>query len=241
MDITSYLLGKQAGGGGVTPSGTINITSNGIVDVTDYASADVNVSSGTDLSDYFETEITSNVTPYSFRIIKKVPIIHIANGVTSIEHLLANDSYNAFITPEPIKITGGSNVTSLWGAFSYTVNQLDLTELNTSNVTTMRSCFSYAFNNPNIPFRTLDLSTWDTSKVTDINYMFSYCKGLSFIDMRTFEFTNIADNEGIFGSTANYGVPNDCEIIVKDQTQKNWVTTNYSRLTNVKTAAEYEA
>ncbi len=46
MDLFSYLLGKKAGGGGVTPTGTINITENGTVDVTNYATANVSVSGG---------------------------------------------------------------------------------------------------------------------------------------------------------------------------------------------------
>lgn len=45
MDLFSYLMGKQAGGG-ITPTGTINITENGTVDVTNYATANVNVSGG---------------------------------------------------------------------------------------------------------------------------------------------------------------------------------------------------
>lgn len=44
MDLLSYLLGKSKGsGGGITPTGTINITENGTYDVTNYASAEVEI------------------------------------------------------------------------------------------------------------------------------------------------------------------------------------------------------
>ena len=32
-----------------------------------------------------------------------------------------------------------------------------------------------------------------------------------------------------------------CLIIVKDDTQRTWITSKFSKLTNIKTIAEYEA
>jgi hypothetical protein len=36
------------------------------------------------------------------------------------------------------------------------------------------------------------------------------------------------------------GVPSNCLIIVKDSTQKTWLQSKFSNLTNIKTVAEYE-
>lgn len=66
MDATSYLLGKKAGGGGITPSGTISITSNGEKDVTNYATANVNVQPDLESKSVTITEnTTTTITPTS--------------------------------------------------------------------------------------------------------------------------------------------------------------------------------
>lgn len=69
------------------------------------------------------------------------------------------------------------------------------------------------------------------------NNMFNGCTNLTKIDIRGLKLDgNIYSYNGMFN-----GVPNDCEIIVKDDTAKTWVTSKFTNLTNVKTAAEYEA
>lgn len=89
-------------------------------------------------------------------------------------------------------------------------------------------------------FTELDLSMLTATNITKTNYMFGYCTALTKLDMRNLEFNNVTSSTNMFGSSASYGVPDNCLIIVKDQTQKTWITTNFSRLTNVQTVAEYE-
>jgi hypothetical protein len=111
MDVTSYLLGKQAGGGGGTPTlqdKSITITENGTTSVTADAGYDglgevditTNVSGGADLSEYFNTIIdnTFSITnPSMAFLIKKLPPLTINTedcgtlfrnvGVAKIENL----------------------------------------------------------------------------------------------------------------------------------------------------------
>ena len=85
-----------------------------------------------------------------------------------------------------------------------------------------------------------DYAYTQNSRVTTSS-MFSSCTSLKKIDMRSFTFDKVHTHTNMFGTTASNGVPNNCLIIVKDATQKSWINTNYSRLTNVQTVAEYEA
>ena len=79
----------------------------------------------------------------------------------------------------------------------------------------------------------LNLSNFNTSKVTDASYMFANCERLMSLDIRNFNFSNIGTYTNMFT-----GIPNNCLIIVADNTAKRWITTKFTQLTNVKTVAE---
>jgi surface protein len=114
-----------------------------------------------------------------------------------------------------------------------------LTSLNVSNWTMdVVTNTSNMFNSCKSLTR-LDLSSWTTPALTNVKNMFYNCTSLTYLDLRNASFSKVT-------STSYYtdmftGVPADCEIIVKDDTQKSWITARFTTLTNVKTVAELEA
>ena len=109
------------------------------------------------------------------------------------------------------------------------LTSLDLSGLlDTSEVTSMSSMF-----NSCEQLTQLNLSGCYTTKVTNMNSMFAYCKKLKKLDIRNFTFDKVTNNQTMFSS-----VPNSCEIIVKSDTEKQWVLARRSDFTNVKTVAE---
>lgn len=119
-----------------------------------------------------------------------------------------------------------SNVTSMNGMFvkCYALKELDLSNFNTSKVTDMLNMFQYCTS-----LTKLNISSFDTSNVTNMNSMFSYNSKLTYIDMRNMTFgSNL-----LYANSMFYTVPNNATIYVKSNTEKTWLNTNYSSLTNV--------
>ena len=162
-----------------------------------------------------------------------------------------------------ISLLDTSNITSMYSMFSYCtkVTNLDLSGFNTSQVTDMTFMFQGCSQ-----LTSVDVSGFDTSNVTSMVRMFENCHKLTsldlssfhtpnltacakmfnsdvsttcelmHIDMRNFDFTNVTLYTDMFTN-----VKTNCEIIVKDNTAKEWITSRFTTLTNVKTVAEYEA
>lgn len=111
------------------------------------------------------------------------------------------------------------------------LTSLILGNLDTSNITTLFYAFA---SNDVLP--SLDLSSLDFSNVTNMYGAFSWDEGLKFLDVRTINFSKVTSYTDML-----YKVPTSCEIIVADDTQKQWFASKFGSYGNVKTVAEYEA
>ena len=71
-----------------------------------------------------------------------------------------------------------------------------------------------------------------TAPSTSFERMF-YGTGRTEVDLSGIDFTNVTSYSFMFSN-----VPTDCEIIVKDDAARTWITEKFSTLTNIKTVAE---
>lgn len=119
-----------------------------------------------------------------------------------------------------------SKVTYMSSMFDHcdALTSLNVSGFNTSKVTDMLNMFQYCTS-----LTKLNISSFDTSNVTNMNSMFSYNSKLTYIDMRNMTFgSNL-----LYANSMFYTVPNNATIYVKSNTEKTWLNTNYSSLTNV--------
>ena len=220
----------------VEPSGSLDIVANGEYDVKNYEKAVVNVEGASG--------------PYTPR-----QISFYNYGGSNLDYEVANlDTINM----TRFNVAGWGILESCAG-----ITSLDLSHWNTSNVTIMNSLFAH-----DAKLTTLNVNGWDTSKVTTMAYMFYGCQKMArldlsswytpnltntsnmfynggvnaweHLDIRNFDFSKVTNSSNMFGS-ASYHFRANCEIIVKDETAKQWILGVRSDLSNVKTVAEYEA
>lgn len=158
------------------------------------------------------------------------------NSVKTCESMFNGIGYGSSTPSErilPIIIMGddfGPNITSAQYMF-YTcyIGKLDLPGLRLPKCSNMNYMFEdiryiTEINVPNL------LST-GSPKINDMFASTAFTK----LDIRSFDFTLVSQWTGAFETRHA-----DALIIVKDQTQKDWLTTNFSFLNNVQTVAEYE-
>lgn len=182
----------------------------------------LNLNSVTDASYMFRSSFSSSqgkiILPNMFK-------------VTNMTNFCAGSS-NVQVKEVDISNAGSSSagVGRLDNAFykCVAVTNINLTNVNVANVTN----FSQAFSSCKL-LTTLDLSSFNPTNATNLQSMFNGCNALMHLDMRNFDFTKATSYGYVF-----QGIPVDCEIIVKDETNKEWVLARRSDFTNVKTVAE---
>lgn len=181
MDVTSYLLGKQAGGGGSTPTlqnKSVTITENGTTNVTADSGYDglsevevtTNVSGGGG-EEYFLSQIDESGSSIVKHLIKNIPDFTITTTSTNPFSAVFDGYYNLLSLP---------NIT--WSVRSETNKPRN------NCAYLARDCRSIT----SIP------STYDFSEVTNAVQMFESCRSLRNITQS--DFSKVTDATGLFRS-----------------------------------------
>ena len=103
------------------------------------------------------------------------------------------------------------------------LTQINFKNIPLRNITNMQQTFERCY-----LLTELDLSMFTGENVINITYLFSDCTSLMNINLSNFEFTNITQYTSAFRN-----VPDNCYILCKDETNKNWITTKFTNLSNV--------
>lgn len=141
------------------------------------------------------------------------------NGCSNLKTVKANDLNTSKIT-DIGQIFGGNSE----------LEEIDLSNWDTSNLEKINAMFYMCKK-----LKRIDLKSWVAPKLTTMNQAFFYCSSLEYLDIRNFNFDNVTNSTMAF-----MGLPKNCLIIVKGDTEKAWVKAKESSLTNIKTVAELE-
>ena len=180
----------------------------------------------------FNTSNVKNMTSM-FERCKALTSLDVSSFNTSkVTYMISMFRDCKYLTNLDLSSFNTSNVTNMQNMFygCSSLTNLDLSSFNTSNVTNMTNMFSYCSS-----LTSLDLSSFNTSKTTNMSYLFDDCTKLKNLNISNFDFTNVTIYTNMF-----YSVPNDCYILVKDATAKDWITSKFTNLTNIHYVGEIE-
>lgn len=211
----------------------------------------------TDGSQYTDLDLssfdTSNVTTMSgmFYGCSKLTNVNLANFDTKNVVKLTN-LFNGCSAIENINLSSfdTSNVTKMYAMFGNCENlkNVNLKNFDTSKVTDMEAMF---FNCKSLS--KIDLSNFNTSSVERLKRMFVNCELLTELDLSNFKTENLLNVETMFSGckllkkidmrnatfdkVQNYNymldtLPSDVTIIVKDDTQKEWLSSKFPERAN---------
>ena len=153
----------SAGGGGITPTGTISITQNGTVDVTNYASANVSVSA----QDITISSGTSSLAGF-YAVIPQIPVLKLTG--TSCTYMFYGYKGTSIPTLDDSGLQSKIKSLSYMFSLSNTIQRVDLTSLDLSEVNNM----SYTFNGCNA-ISYIDISNIDVTQLSSRGNMFNNC------------------------------------------------------------------
>ena len=119
-----------------------------------------------------------------------------------------------------------NNVTNAGGMFKSCGNlkKLDLSSFTMPNCTDTTWMFGVA-----TKIEEINLSNFEVQEGTNVTQMFYYCQSLKKLDIRKLELTKTVGDNAFFMNP----VPTSCEIIVKNEAEKQWFAEHHPTYTNI--------
>lgn len=250
LNKSAKLLFKALGtyAGKIEMNGIENLDTSEVTDMS-YMFTDGSQYTDLDLSSFDTSNVTTmsgmflncskltNLNLANFDTKNVVKFTNLFNGCSSIENINlssfdtsnATKMYAMFGNCENLKNVNLKNfdtskVTDMEAMFfnCKSLSKIDLSNFNTSSVERLKRMFV------NCELLTeLDLSNFKTENLLNVETMFSGCKLLKKIDMRNATFDKVQNYNYMLDT-----LPSDVTIIVKDDTQKEWLSSKFPERAN---------
>lgn len=199
-----------------------------------------------DMSEFVKQIDTSNMTSMSY-MFGGIPIGSADISLLDLSHFNTSNVryfYQMFYGSSGIRALNVSNwdmsscannSSALQDMFAAMTNLVEL-DLSTWKNFKPQSLYDFFYNCTSLQW--LDLSSFDTSALTDVRQMFRGCTKLRHLDLRSWVFDKISSS---YAGAYWANIPAACEIIVKDEAARTYLTTQNSAFTNIFTLDEWIA